>query len=1005
MDRFRLLLLVLLLSSIATLQAQTTITGTVVDSEDVPLIGASVLVEGTTTGTVTDIDGEFTLNVPALAETLRITYTGFEAQDVALTGATNYTIVLQDASATLDQVVVTGYGTATKRRLTTSVASVSGEDLAGQPVTSFTDALQGRLPGVNISTNAGTLGAQTSILVRGIGSINSDTQPLYVVDGVIIESNAEGTALGGPGTSPLNNINPNDIESIDILKDAASAAIYGSRGSNGVVLITTKSGSFNQPVQVSVNQQLGFTEPTNQYELLSGPEYARYWNQALAASGADLTDPDVIADTYANPDEEPDANWIDLVTRTGSLSQTDVSLEGGTQNLSYFLSGGYRDEKGWTEGTALQRYSFNMNLEQRLGDKWTVGLRLVPTRTVNTRQNEDNNVASPQTFAALFYPNIDPYDENGNPRGGILSTSTGRTQFAGSPLINYLDQDITLTTNQVLSQARVGFRPIERLRLESRFGVQFLSLTDKQRAGVLTTDGFGSGGTGFAQNQEFLDYTWSNTANYSFELGNRSEFEILAGFEMQRKSQTTLFSEGNSFADDRLPTLNSAAEITGGGGFNTEANFVGYLGRIGYAYDNALFINFTARYDGSSRFGSDNLYGFFPAVSAAYDFADFVGSPQLVNQLKLRASYGITGNAGIGNFPSRGLVEFGNDYNQTPGLLLNQLANPELTWERGKTLDIAVDFTLFNNKIDGTLGYYNKTTSDLLFEVPIPLTAGVSSGQITLNAGEIVNQGVEFQLNVNLVQRQDFIWSFNFNGATVSNEVTELVDNNNDGKPDDIISGRQLIRQGEPIGSWYLTEYAGVDPENGDALFYDAEGEISSTYRQGDARRILGNPLPDFQGGFGTNLYAHGFDLNVFFQTALGHELYLSEGRFIRTNLASVYNQARDQLNSWRPDNRDTDIPEARLTGNGNQHSSRYLSDASFLRLRNLQLGYTFDELNSRGASLRLFFSGQNLLTFTDFQGLDPEASGDDVNGWQRGNIFFSRPQSRIFTFGLNLNL
>ena len=999
MKSIKLLLGVLLLVGSGTLLAQQSITGTVRDDGGTPLIGASILVEGTTVGTVTDIDGEFSLNLPAEAQALVVSYTGFTTGTVPITGDAEYSITLTENAATLNEVVVTGYGTQTRRRLTTSIASVSSEDLKGVPVNDFQNALQGRLPGVTITSNSGTLGSQTGIRVRGIGSINSDVQPLYVIDGVIIETNAEGYQLGGPGTSPLSNINPNDIESIDVLKDAASAAIYGSRGSNGVVLITTKSGNYNAPAAVSVNQYFGLTEPTKQYDLLSGPEYARYWNQARLAGGDTLGSPQL----YADPDSEPDANWLDLVTRNGSVAETNVSVQGGTSDLTYFLGGGYRDEKGWTQGTSLQRYSFRLNLEQRFGDKWTVGLNLNPSRTVNNRQNEDNNVASPQTFAALFFPNLDPYDENGEARGGVLRTSTGRTQFAGSPLINWMDQEIRLTTNQVIANANISFRPIENLTLATRFGTQYLGLEDFQRSGVLTTDGFGSGGTGGQQQQEVINYTWNSTALYNFAI-NTSEFELLGGIELNRQAESGFFVDGNTFADDRLPTLNSAAEITGGGGSRTEVNFVGYFGRVGYTWDNRLFVNAVARLDGSSRFGSDNYYGFFPAISAAYDFSSDIGSP-VVSQLKLRSSYGKTGNAGIGNFASRGLVSFGNDYNAVPGFLLSQLANTELTWESAITFDAAIDFGFLNDKISGTLGYYHKTNADLLFDVPQPYTAGISSSVLTVNAGEIVNKGVEFSLRYNAVTTPDFKLAFNVNGATVANEVTELIDNNGDGEPDDINLGNQLIRQGEPIGEWYLTEYAGVDPENGDALFVNESGEISSTYQQGDARQLVGNPLPDFTGGFGSNLYFKGLDFSFFFQAALGHELYLSEGRFYATNMASVYNQSRDQLNSWRPDNRDTDIPEARGRGNGNQHSTRYLSDADFLRLRNVQLGYTFTNLNANNASLRLYVSGQNLLTFTDFAGLDPEASGQDVNGVASGSLFFSRPQSRLYTIGLNLNL
>lgn len=985
-----------MLGGFTALQAQT-VTGTVTDQSGETLIGASVLAKGSTSGTVTDIDGNFSLNLPANTEFLVVTYTGFNTADIpVVAGQTNYQVVMTENTTTLEQVVVTGYGTQTRRRLTTSIASVGTEAFKDVPITNFENALQGRLPGVSINSNSGTLGAQTSVRVRGVGSINSDNQPLYVVDGVIMEANIEGLALGGPGTNPLVNINPADIESIDVLKDAASAAIYGSRGSNGVVIITTKSGSFNQKAKVAVNTYFGLTNPTDQYELLSGPQYAEYWNRAFLAAGGDPAS----AQIYADPASEPDAQWLDLVTREGQVQETSANVSGGTNTISYFIGGTYRDEDGWVESTNLKRYSLRMNLEARLGDKWRAGLNLNPTRTVNNRQNEDNNVASPQTYAALAFPNLDPFDENGNTRGGIIRTSTGRAQFAGNPLINIEGQDISLTTNQVLAKTFVEFQPIEGLRLRSEFGTQFLSLSDFQKSSSLTTDGFGSGGTGQAQNQEVINYTWDNTASYLFDFG-RSSLDVLGGFSVQNNSQRTLNVNGNTFADDRLLTLNSAAEITGGGGFNTGYRFVGYLARAIYSFDDKFFLNASARYDGSSRFGRDNIYGLFPAVSAAYDISRDIESP--FSQLKLRASYGLTGNAGIGNFAPAGLVGFGNDYNAIPGFLLTQLENTELTWETARTFDVALDFTLASGFLDGTVGFYNKTSSDLLLAVPQPQTNGISS--LTLNAGEIQNTGIEFALNFSLINKPDFKWNFNINGATLKNEVKELVDNNGDGEPDDITSGQSLVRVGESIGSFYLIPYAGVDPENGDALFTNADGETSSTYPGGDSRIIAGNPLPDFSGGFGSNLMFKNIDFTFFFQASLGHQLYVSEGRFVENNLGATWNQRTTQLDAWTPDNTITNVPEARQgVTNGSQHSTRYISDADYLRLRNVQLGYTFDGLGKDGGSARVYVSGANLLTFTDFAGLDPEASGQDSNGYVQGNLFFSRPQTKTVTLGLNLN-
>jgi TonB-linked SusC/RagA family outer membrane protein len=986
----------MLLCGFATLHAQT-ISGTITDASGEALIGASVLVAGTTTGTVSDLDGNFTLNLPANAEKLVVTYTGFDTKEIMLTGASSYEITLEESSTTLEQVVVTGYGTQTRRRLTTSIASVGTEAFDNVPITNFENALQGRLPGVTINSNSGTLGAQTSVRVRGVGSINSDNQPLYVVDGVIINSNIEGSQLGGPGTNPLVNINPADIQSIDVLKDAASAAIYGSRGSNGVVIITTKSGNFNRPAQVSVNHQTGFTDPTNQYELLSGPQYAELWNRAFLAGGGDPNSTDL----YADPASEPDAQWLDRVTRTGLLNETSANVSGGTNDLAYFIGGTYRNEEGWVEGTSLERYNIRINLEQKLGDKWRVGLNVNPSRTVNTRQNEDNNVASPQTYAALAFPNLDPFDENGNTRGGILRTSTGRAQFAGSPLINIEGQDISLTSNQVIAKAFVGFEPIPGLKLNSSFGTQYLTLRDNQKSSSLTTDGFGSGGTGSANFQEVLNYTWDNTASYLFEFGN-SELDLTAGFSVQNEETNTLGVNGNTFADDRLLTLNSAAEITGGGGFNTQFRFVGYFLRGVYSLNDKFFVNASVRLDGSSRFGSDNYYGIFPAVSAAYDLArDMDGGP--FKQLKIRGSYGVTGNAGIGNFDSRGLVSFGNDYNFIPGFLLSQLENTELTWETARTVDAAVDFETANGFLSGSIGYYIKTSTDLLLDVPQPQTNGISA--LTVNAGEIRNQGLEFLLDFNLVDRPDFQWTFNVNGATLDNEVLRLVDNNGDGEADDITEGRALVREGEAIGSFFLTQYAGVDPANGDALFLDAEGNTTNVFPGGDSRIIAGNPLPDLTYGFGSNLRYKDLDFSFQFQGAVGHQLYLDEGRFVENNLGATWNQRTTQLNAWTPDNPNTNVPEARRRNNGGQHSTRYLSDADYLRLRNVQLGYTFRNIGQGNTNLRLYVSGANLLTFTDFAGLDPEASGQDVNGFRQGEIFFSRPQTRILSFGFNLNL
>lgn len=981
--------------------AQRTVMGTVTDNNGEPLIGANVVIKGTTTGTTTDFDGKYSLSgVPQDGAVLVISYTGFSTQEIAVGASNVIDVNLAEDAALLGEVVVVGYGTQSRRNVTSSIASVDSRAFENVSVQGFEQALQGRMPGVVINGNAGTLGAQQSIRVRGVGSINANNQPLFVVDGMIMNSDVSGDGLGGPGTNPLMGLNPNDIESIDVLKDAASAAIYGSRGSNGVVVITTKSGQYNQKPKVSLNYYAGTSSPTKQYDLMSGPEYARVWNYGSEQSGFNRVDN---PEQFYDVDAQPTANWLDLVTQDGFVQETSASVSGGNQSTKYYLGATYRDEDGWIKTTNLTRYSFRLNLEQQVSDKLTAGLQLSPTRTINTRQNEDNNVASPQTFSVLFFPNVDPFDENGNTRGGVLRTSIGRASFPGTPLANLEGQDVSLTVNQVLSNAYAEYRILPNLKLRSEVGAQLGQYEDLYKASSQTTDGFGAGGVGYAGVQNVYNWSWQTTANYSNDVG-LSRYDVTLGYTMNREQVAGFNVTGNTFASDDLKTLSSAAEITAGSGTATDVTFLGYLGRVNYSFDRKYLLSASMRIDGSSRFGVNNRYGFFPAFSAGWIISDedFFNDNSTFNFLKLRGSWGISGNAGIGNFDSRGLVGFGNDYNMQPGFMFTRLENADLEWEKNQTVDVALEFGILNNRISGSLGYYNRLTTDLLLDVPIPQTTGIVNAVITQNAGEMVNRGFEFLLDFNVLNGP-FQWNVGFNGATVDNEVLKLVDNNMDMEDDDIFSGQSLIRTGETVGSWYLVEYAGVNPENGDARFRNLDGEETSSYSL-DNRVVSGSYIPTLSGGITSNMAFMGFDFSMLWQFASGHQLYRNEGRFLETQLASVFNQSRSQLDHWTPENTDTDVPEARRASNGNQHSTRYLSDADFVRLKNIQLGYTFKNIGMNNTNVRLFVAGQNLLTFTEFEGLDPEASGQDASGVIAGNLFFSRPQSKQVTFGVNVN-
>ncbi len=998
-----LLSLMLVAGLLGTLAAQRTITGKVADSSGEALIGATILAEGTAIGTVTDANGEFSLNVASDQAAVVVSYTGFITQRVVLTPSINYIITMETDAVALEDVVVIGYGTQSRRNITSAIASVDSRAFENVSVQGFESALQGRLPGVNITGSAGTLGAPQAIRVRGVGSINASNQPLYVVDGLILNDQLGSNNLLGTasGTNPLINLNPNDIESIDVLKDAAAAAIYGSRGANGVILITTRQGKYNQQARVSLGFYAGYSEPTNQFDMMTGQEYAGFWNQAARNRGfTPEANPNLFYDVAA----QPSTNWFDLVSQKAFVQESNVGVSGGTATTKFFFGGSYRDEDGWIRRTNLKRYSFRANIEQQIGERWKAGIQLNPSRTVNTRLNEDNNVASPQTYSALFFPNVEAYDANGRVRGGLVTTSIGRGQFNGTPLVNLEEADITATTTQILSNFYTEFRPISKLRLRTEFGSQFSQIEDLYKASSRTTDGAGASGSGSAASGQVLNWNWNTTATYA-DVIDRHGFDVTLGYTMQREETSRQSVAGNTFADDRLKTLASAATITAGSSTLNDVTFLGYLARVNYAFDNKYLIGLSARVDGSSRFGTNNRYGFFPAASAGW-IAKEDRAASVLNFLKVRGSWGLTGNASIGNFDARGLIGFGTDYNMQPGFLFNRLENADLRWEKNQTIDGGIEFEMFNRRLRGSALYYIRDTRDLLLDVPLPWTIGIVNALITQNAGEIRNQGFEFQLDMDVLSKGAFQWTLGVNGATLKNEVTQLVDNNNDGEDDDIVfGGRRLIRTGETIGSWYLVRYNGVDPANGDALFLDENGEELRNSAPGSARVIAGNALPTFTGGITSNLAYKGFDLNILFQFATGFQLYRNEGAFTENNMAATWNQDRRILDAWTPDNPNTNVPQARLLQvNGSQASTRYLSDGDFMRLKNVQLGYSLPPFGRNNTNLRIFVAGQNLLTFTKFNGLDPEANGLGVGSPTAGDLFFSRPQSKTYTAGFNLS-
>ncbi len=992
------------------------VTGTVTDEEGEALPGVNVVIKGTTTGTITDVDGKYKLDIPAnetaAGTALEFSFIGLSPQTLTVGQRSVINVTMATDVTQLTEVVVVGFGTESKRNLTSSVTSIGGEKLAESPATTFQGALQGRAAGVSITGGSGALGAQNAIRIRGASSINASNQPLIVVDGIPIsvDNGAEtdiigGSGFGGQGTTALANLNPNDIESVEVLKDAGASAIYGARGANGVILITTKRGKAGK-TKVNLNYYAGTSEPTATLDMMSGPEYQRVQNYGrLQTSGLDWFDPNNTTATGAlrfneNPNESVSTDHIDLVTDPAFLQEFSANASGGSEKTQFYTGLTYRDEDGWIRETNFKRFSGRLNINHKISDKVSLDFRINPSRTVNKRQAEDNAIASPFTNGALSRPDLPGRNPDGTPFLGNL--------FGGSPLGNLENQTRILTTNQVFTNVNLRYQILPGLSFRTEFGSDFLTNREVDRTLADHTDTGAQNGEGLVNTAEILNINWNNIVNYDFSFDEHN-FSVLGGITYQDSESKTSDVSGNTFASAQLRNLASAAEITAGTSTGTEFTFLSYLAKVTYNYDNKYLFSVTGNYNGSSRFGVNNRFGFFPAVSAGWVLSDeeFLKSSNVVNFLKLRASYGSTGNAEISNFASRGLVGFGRDYNAVPGFEQVSLQNDDLSWERTNQLDIAFDFGFLNNRFNGSVGYYDKRTNDLLLDVPLPREAGIETlpiSSLTSNIGGLTNSGFELELNAEIF-RGDFNWTASFNIATLNNEITKLVDNDGDGKDDDIITAPFVHRVGEAVGSFFLVKYAGVDPETGDALFENADGEVSNVFSSSDAQ-IVGDPFPDFYGGFTNNLSYKGIDLNIFFQYNVGNDVYRSESEFTEVSGSSGFNQARSQLNAWTPENRNTDIPEIRRgAANGNQESSRYLEDGSYLRLKSISLGYTLPQSLTKGTEVRVYAQGFNLLTFTDYSGPDPEVSRNDANGAFQGETFFSRPQSKQITFGVNIGL
>ena len=999
--KIKIILLMMLLLNVS-LYAQNgyTLSGTVSDENNTPVIGANVIVEGTSRGTITDVDGSYSIEV-STGEVLQFSYLGYSSQSIIVTNQTALDIAMAEDATQLDEVIVTGYGSRKKSDITGAVSSVKAEELNAFPLLNAEQALQGRAAGVNVqSNNGGEPGAPISVTIRGNTSINASSSPLIVVDGFV------------GATMPQVN----DIESMEVLKDASAAAIYGSRGSNGVILVTTKQGKSGELI-IELNTNYAVQNTSNRLDLLGANDFASY-QQAI--------NPGYIQGSA-------DTDWQELLYRSGNTQNHQISFSGGSENINFYASGTFFNQEGVIINSDFQRISFLSNINAQVTDKLKVGMNLfgnkgdqngVPTQSTGLTANGGGDDVVSLLFR--FAPDIPVQDENGVNTINSVGDNVDNPFAVATEAINETKSD-QFTTNLYAE-----YDILENLSFKTTFGLGSTKRTFGlfRPSTLVITAGSGTGGSASINNVRNTNLLSENYLTYNKEMG-KGDLTLLAGYSYQKNSSER-FSAGaqgftsNSFSYRALQT--GANQLIPTSSF-TESEIQSQFGRINYDYDDRFLITATVRRDGASNFAANEKYAIFPSAALAWRISneDFFGEGGKVSSLKLRASYGVTGNQSIS--PYQSLASFGSVFTPINGSTVinvtpNQVANPNLKWESSYQTNFGLDFGFLANRINLSLDYYNIDTKDLIIQDSSqPQYLGFLNAASLRNVGEVNNTGFEITLNSRNIVKGDFRWSTDFNWSTNKNKFVTLLNGNDifqDASPGYFnVPRTHVLREGESVGVFWGFDYQGVyqggdlpagtalleGAEAGDQLFSDIDGNGEITTSD---QTIIGDPNPDFTMGISNNFSYKGFDLNVFFQGSFGGDIL----NLTNTQLFNGdSNGPRDLLNSWTPSNTDTDVPRAKLRAK--QITSRFVEDGTYLRMRNIALGYNLpsqitDNLNIGGA--RLTISAQNLLTFTDYSGLDPEVSyfggggesaseSNTTNGFDFGNY----PTVKSMNFSLNL--
>lgn len=1026
-----LLLSCFLFTGVVVALAQRPISGNVADTSGEPLIGANVRVSGTTVGTVTDYNGDFKMTLPQEGTDLIVSYTGFVAKTVSVRTGDMFKITLEEDVQKLSEVVVVGYGTVERRDLTGSVTSINNRDIENLVAPSFESQLAGRAAGVMVTTPSGVLGEAPIVRIRGVNSITSGAGPLYVIDGVPVVTNDRS---GIQASNPLANINPQDIESFEVLKDGSATAIFGSRASNGVILITTKRGSEGK-AKVSYNVTAGFSSAAKRFDLLNGSQFVEIANEKRRNAGA----------TELAVYDGTDTDWQDYVLVNGFSQQHNLSISGGSQSTKYFFSLGFSDQGGIIRANDMKRYSFRANLDHEVSSRVRVGTSLSYTHThLNGLNNGENSLSGATYSMTRMLPNVSIFDESNTAYDGFNVADAQNSLGIGS--------NMATVDNNIPNIAFVLANNIYRTRVHRMLGSAFgeidilKNLTARTQIGVDASlpddfllwntkhgDGKNRGGYIYHSYAPAYRWNWQNTLNYQKIIANDHSLNATVGLEYQKTTLSNFSAEAQGFSDEYY-TLNNLIsgsfgdEQFAGGGFS-EIGFDSYFARLNYGFKGKYLASFSVRNDGISSLALDNRRGTFYGGSLGWRLSDEnFFNVEAIKDLKLRVSYAEVGNTEIGAYPYAGgfaPVLYGS----SPGTAFSRVDNSNLQWETSKKLNVGMDMTV--GGVSVTLDLFQNNIDNLVLDAPVPLSLGIPNSQISQNVGSMVNKGIELTLGFDVLNKGDFKWAMDFNIALMSNEVLSLV-NDIPGGTTGVVFTNTV--EGRSISELYGYTWAGVNASNGNPMYYSADGVIVqynlgpgntgwkmydannpediSTSAVGPTADFLGRTLPTYMGGWSNQFSYKGFDLEIFTRFSGGNYI-MNES--LRGQLGQGFaNNNALILDRWTESGQQTDIPRlysgsdavSYQTGSSN---SRFVEKGDFVRIQNVVLGYSLpsDVVNRafKGniSGLRLFAQVQNLATFTEYSGLDPELNRF-TNQTRYGVDYNVTPFARTWSFGLNVD-